>query len=266
VPYIFWNFGIQILQQPEKITIVYFYDHEIRHVRMNQPHPAHVTPSWYGDSVGHYEGDTLVIDTVGIKTNRPFAMVDTYGTPYTLALHVVERYRLLDYEAAKEGFERDARENFRVATPDDGPEVDRDYMGKALQLQFTVEDEGVFTMPWSATVTYRRAQNESLEVVCAENTHEYYAGKGLCGPACGQAGFLNRNLTAPQRPISATRIRRSLGRVRVTSLASGMGLGCAKTSWRRIDALPLWRWEFGAGRFYGRADVTSVVTTPASPP
>ena len=53
--------------------------------------------SWYGDSVGHYEGDTLVIDTVGIKIG-PFAMVDMYGTPYSEALHVVERYQLLDYE------------------------------------------------------------------------------------------------------------------------------------------------------------------------
>ena len=50
-----------------------------------------VTPAWYGDSVGHYEGDTLVIDTVGIKVG-PFAMVDMYGTPHSAALHVVERY------------------------------------------------------------------------------------------------------------------------------------------------------------------------------
>jgi hypothetical protein len=50
-------------------------------VRMNEPHPAQVTPSWYGHSVGHYEGDTLVIDTVGVKTDRPYAMVDMYGTP-----------------------------------------------------------------------------------------------------------------------------------------------------------------------------------------
>ena len=46
----------------------------VRRVRMNQLHPAQVTPSWYGDSVGHYEGDTLVIDTVGVKTG-PLAMV-----------------------------------------------------------------------------------------------------------------------------------------------------------------------------------------------
>jgi hypothetical protein len=62
-------------------------------------------------SVGHYEGDTLVIDTVGIKTDRPFAMIDWYGTPYTEALHVVERYRLLDYKAAKEELARNAKEN-----------------------------------------------------------------------------------------------------------------------------------------------------------
>jgi hypothetical protein len=111
-----------------------------------------VTPSWYGDSVGHYEADTLVIDTVGVKSG-PFAMVDWYGTPYTQALHVVERYRLLDYEAAKEGLERDANENFRPAVNDSGLTVDPNYKGKHLQLQFTVEDDGVFTMPWSATIT-----------------------------------------------------------------------------------------------------------------
>jgi len=81
-PYIFLNLGMRMLQQPDKITILYVFDHEVRHVRLNQSHPAQVTPSWYGESVGHYEGDTLVIDTIGIKTG-PFAMVDFYGTPHT---------------------------------------------------------------------------------------------------------------------------------------------------------------------------------------
>jgi hypothetical protein len=67
VPFVLWNIGMQMLQQPDKITILYSKDHEVRHVRMNQSHPTPVTPSWYGDSVGHYEGDTLVIDTVGVK-------------------------------------------------------------------------------------------------------------------------------------------------------------------------------------------------------
>jgi hypothetical protein len=94
VPYIFWTIGVQLLQRSDKITILYSNpNHEFRQVRLNQPHPRKVTPSWYGDSVGHYDGDTLVIDTVGIKTGRPFAMLDVYGKPHTEAMHVVERYR-----------------------------------------------------------------------------------------------------------------------------------------------------------------------------
>jgi hypothetical protein len=77
---------MQMLQQPGKIAFLYPNDHQVRYVRMNVAHPAKITPSWYGDSVGHYEGDTLVIDTVGVKIG-PFAMVDFYGTPYTEALH-----------------------------------------------------------------------------------------------------------------------------------------------------------------------------------
>ena len=169
VPFIYKNFGLQILQQPDRITMLYEQDHEIRHVRMNQPHPAQVKPSWYGDSVGHYEGDTLVIDTVGTRTDRPFAMIDLYGTPYTRALHVVERYRLLDYEDAKEGLDRDAKENLRP-----GGIMDRNCRGKYLQLLFTVEDEGVFTTPWSATITFGRGTDQWPETVCAENIHQYY--------------------------------------------------------------------------------------------
>jgi hypothetical protein len=192
VPFVLANIGMQMLQEPDKITILYSNDHEVRHVRMNQPHPARVTPSWYGDSVGHYEGDTLVIDTVGVKIG-PFAMVDMYGTPHSQALHVVERYRLLDYEAAKEGLERDAKENVQFAelngNTDDGPAVDPSYRGKHLQLQFTVEDEGVFTMPWSATITYRRPSGEWAEFVCAENPHVYYAGKDTAVPTADKPAF-----------------------------------------------------------------------------
>src|SRR5258707_1358283 len=113
VPYVFTSGGMQLLQQPDRITILYDYDHQVRHIRMNQPHPSRVTPSWYGDSVGHYEGDTLVIDTVGFKVG-PVSMVDRFGTPHTEALHVVERYRPLDYEAAEEGMERGEKENSRI--------------------------------------------------------------------------------------------------------------------------------------------------------
>jgi hypothetical protein len=141
VPFIFWNIGMQMLQQPDKLTILYSNDHEVRHVRMNQPHPAPVTPSWYGDSVGHYEGDTLVIDTVGVKIG-PFAMVDMYGTPHSPALHVVERYRLLDYEAGKQEEERGERGNFRLAGSDPGFAPDPDYRGKGLQLDLSWRKKG----------------------------------------------------------------------------------------------------------------------------
>lgn len=173
VPYIYSSGGIQLLQQPDKIAIVYDYDHQVRHIRMNQPHPSHVRPSWYGDSVGHFEGDTLVVDTVGFKVG-PFSMVDRFGTPHTSALHVIERFRLLDYEAAKDGLERDARENFRPrpATVDRGPS------GKYLQVTLTVEDEGVFTTPWTATITYGRPLVEWEEFVCAENTQWFPGTEG----------------------------------------------------------------------------------------
>jgi hypothetical protein len=182
VPFAFSSGATQLLQQPDKITILYNYDHQVRQVRLNQSHPAEVTPSWYGDSVGHYEGDTLIIDTVGIKVG-PYAMVDWYGTPHTEALHVVERYRMLDYGAAKEGFERDAKEN-QVAQGI----RDANYRGKFLQLQFTVEDKGVFTTPWTATMTFGRSLLDWMEAVCAENI-QWYSGKNAAVPQADKPDF-----------------------------------------------------------------------------
>jgi hypothetical protein len=193
VPYIFSAVAMRMLQQPDRTIILHGV--EVRHVRMNEPHAAPAPPSLHGDSVGRYEGDTLVVDTVGIRTDRPFAMVDMYGTPYTRALHVVERYRLLDYDAAKEGLERAAKENFRLP-PDTIPLVadsDPNYRGKHLQLTFTVEDEGVFTTPWSATITYGRPPMRDgrgpggTEYVCAENTR--YSGRKPAVPTADKPDF-----------------------------------------------------------------------------
>jgi hypothetical protein len=92
-------------------------------------------------------------------------------------LHVVERYRLLDYEAAKDALQRDAKENQRLGrnTGTYFPN-DPNYRGKHLQLHFTVQDEGVFTTPWSATITYRRPPSpEWPELVCNENERGFYA-------------------------------------------------------------------------------------------
>ena len=184
VPYVFWDFLMEMFQQPDKITMVYRHGNEIRHVRLNEPHASRATPSWYGDSVGHYEGDTLVIDTVGIKIG-PFAMVDMYGTPHSPALHVVERYRLIDYADAKDAMARNAKENSR----NPGADFDAAYRGKVLQLHFTVEDEAVFTMPWTATVTYRPAVGAWTDLICSENIHEYYGGKDSAVPRADKPDF-----------------------------------------------------------------------------
>ena len=170
VPYIFWNFEIELLQQPDKVTIIYNHDHDFREVKLNQQHPAKIVPSWHGDSVGHYEGDTLVVDTVGIKTGK-FSTIDRFGTPYTDAMHVVERYRMIPYEAAKEAIARGKKEWGEV------PQYNADpaYRGKGMQLAFQVDDPGVFTMPWNASVTYfPSTHTEWEERVCAENTEHYY--------------------------------------------------------------------------------------------
>ena len=172
VPYIFWNFEIQVLQVPDKVVIIYPHDQDNRQVRLNQSHPARVTPSVHGDSVGNYEGDTLVVDTVGVKLGK-YRMADRFGTPYTEALHVVERYRLLDYEAAKEADERAHKEWPRSAAYP----ADPNYRGKGLQLEFTVEDRGAFTTPWKGTISYlRSAHTDWQERICAENVQHYYAG------------------------------------------------------------------------------------------
>jgi hypothetical protein len=183
VPYIFWDYLVQMFQKPDRITMIYRQNNETRHVRLNEPHPTQVTPSWYGDSVGHYEGDTLVIDTIGIKIG-PFSMVDMYGTPHSPALHVVERYRLVDYDDAKDALARNEKENSRGVYSD----FDPNYRGKVLQLHFTVEDKGVFTTPWTATITYRPAFGQWTDLICAEN-RQWYSGKNAAVPTADKPDF-----------------------------------------------------------------------------
>jgi hypothetical protein len=157
---------------------------------MDTPHSAHPAPAWQGESVGHYEGDTLVIDTIGVKVG-PYTMIDRLGTPYTEALHVVERYWLIDYEAAVEAQAR----GFKEWSASQGNPVDPDYKGKGLQLEFTVEDERVFTTPWKGIITYRRALREYWdERICAENiTHyegrNYYSDKDAKPPRSDKPDF-----------------------------------------------------------------------------
>jgi hypothetical protein len=130
------------LQTEKEVTIINEGGPEIRRVFMNVPHSANVKPSWYGESVGHYEnGDTLVVDTIGISTK---SFVDNYRTPHTDKLHVIERYKLIDG-------------------------------GKMLEDTITVEDPGTFTMPWSAVQRWRLVGDRPLiEDICAENNYAFF--------------------------------------------------------------------------------------------
>jgi hypothetical protein len=122
------------LQAPDKVTMIWQMDHQVRRIYMNAPHSENPKPSWYGESVGHYEGDTLVVDTVGQNTKT---FVDNYRTPHSEMLHVVERYRLVDD-------------------------------GKMLQADVTIEDPAVFIKPLKVMHRWRRAQGPMIESSCAE--------------------------------------------------------------------------------------------------
>ena len=176
LPNILRYMQVEILQQPDRVTFLYVRSHQVRQVRLHEPHPPNVSPSSYGDSVGRYEGDTLVVDTIGVRVG-PLPMIDWYGTPYSEALHVVERYRLIDYEAARAAVEQHERRSLRIPSDESGIPVDLAYRGKGLQIEITVEDPNVFTMPWSAVVTFRRAASGWVEEVCAENLRESVGGE-----------------------------------------------------------------------------------------
>jgi hypothetical protein len=175
-PYILGNQQLQVLQQRDQVTLMYSHGSQVRRVRLNAMHPAKLTPSWYGDSIGHYEGGTLVVDTVGIST-APLSSVDRYGTPHTEALHVVERYRMVEQAAASAEPLRNG--GFQGVNDD---VVDRSYKGKVLRVDFTVEDPGTFNMPWSGVVVYNRARGLFIEDVCAENIHDYIMNRDSAVP------------------------------------------------------------------------------------
>jgi len=185
MPFTFKDFVVAVLQGQDMVTLLYANpQHDVRRIRLNASHLNPLTPSWYGDSVGHYEGDTLVVDTIGVKTGRPYAMQDLFGTPYTDKLHIVERYRLRDYDDVKDAIERNKKENWMFAG-----DVWSKHRGKFMQVQVTVEDEGVFTAPFTATLTYVPNPGPLEESICAENTHEYYNSKESDVPKAGNPDF-----------------------------------------------------------------------------
>jgi hypothetical protein len=132
---------VYFLQTPKEIWMVWMQNYQVRRVYLDVPHSANVTPSWYGESVGHYEGDALIVDTIGISDK---SYVDNYQTPHTDQLHVIERFHMVDG-------------------------------GKTLEVNVHVEDPGAFTTSWNAIQRYRRTNSGPLsEVVCAENNDDHF--------------------------------------------------------------------------------------------
>ena len=158
---------VTVLQTKNTVTLLYSQDDQVRHIRLNEGHPAHVRPSAMGDSVGHYEGDTLVVDTIGIQIG-PYTMVDRFGTPQSNAMHVVERYRLIDDDAARTAQERHEQVAGRLG----GKTGNTSFVSgakKGLQIQATIDDPNTYTAPWSGVVTYRLTAEPFEERICAES-------------------------------------------------------------------------------------------------
>jgi hypothetical protein len=153
--------AMYFVQTPKVVVMILSSKQEVRHVYLTDKHSRNVRPSWYGESIGHYEADTLVVDTIGIDERT---WVDGFATPHTKELHVVERFHLLDD-------------------------------GKVLEANVRVEDPGAFTTPWNAIQRFRQyeaavrrlpiervAQLASApegpltELICADNPNSFFPG------------------------------------------------------------------------------------------
>jgi hypothetical protein len=131
---------IYFIQTPKQVTMVFVGDSQVRRIYLDVPHSANPKPSWYGESVGRYEGDTLVVDTIGLNSKT---YLDNYRTPHSEKLHVVERWKLID--------------------------------DKTLEVTLTVDDPDTFYQPWTAIHRYRRIQRAGIhEEACAENNQTVF--------------------------------------------------------------------------------------------
>jgi hypothetical protein len=134
------------IQTPKEVWMIWQRDHMVRRIYLADGHSETVKPSWFGESIGHYEnGDTLVVDTIGLQTRNSF--VDNLRTPHSEKEHVVERYK-----------------------------VSAD--GTMLEAAVTVDDPDAFNEPLYMLKRWRRSGNPHLETVCSENNGDHF-GKNL---------------------------------------------------------------------------------------
>ena len=129
-------FPIQIVQIPDQVIILYEYDNLSRHIYTDgRKHNMDVSPTWMGDSIGKWEGDTLVADTTNFNDKT---WLDRMGHPHSSDLHLVERFRRVDHDN--------------------------------LQIELTIDDRKAYTRPWTAVLYYSFKQGWNLlEQFCEDN-------------------------------------------------------------------------------------------------
>jgi len=149
------------IQGKQEVALIKTSGNDVRYIHLADKHSTNVKISWYGESIGHYEGDSLVIDTIGLDDRTT---IDGFGTPHTTQLHVIERFHLIED-------------------------------GNILQADVHVEDPGAFTMPWNAIMRYRQyeaavrsvpidrltqlasaPEGPLKEMRCADNPNSFFPG------------------------------------------------------------------------------------------
>jgi len=131
---------VEIFQVPGKVLMFQEAGNEIRQIHLDRGHPKDLDGTYNGDSVGKWEGGTLVVDTIGFNE---ITWVDHVGLPHTDALHVIERIHRADHDT--------------------------------LVDDFTIEDPKAYTKPWTASQTYHLKPGwEIAEYVCDNNKYIYH--------------------------------------------------------------------------------------------
>lgn len=152
-------YGTQFLDVPDMKQLFIIETggaHSYRTVYMDgRPHPRNLSSSSRGHSIGHWEGDTLVVDTVGFNEN---VWIDNLGIPTTTQLHTIERF---------------TRTNFNT-----------------LEYRITIDDPGAYTAEWTSGIPFRWSRGESFEFVCQENNLAPNLIMGEDGVAIEEPSFI----------------------------------------------------------------------------
>lgn len=131
-------FPMEIIQTPGRVLMLFEFNHFVRQIWTDgRPHNTDLGATWLGDAIGKWEGDTLVVDTIGFNDKT---WIDRAGHPHSEALHLVERIRRVD--------------------------------SNTLQNDITIEDPKAYTKPWGGTIQFRSHPKWNItEMVCEDNVN-----------------------------------------------------------------------------------------------